>query len=750
MNFINFCRLNNLEAAQLMEENKEKRSWQDTQDRLANESGLAVVLIDGEGLSTVSESNNNSICETLISSDQSARCELFCGSVFTNIGDQEDAVKYKCHAGLECVAVPIRSPGEKKLVAILGRAFTTAKDYREATEKAVSGEWTKFPPTKFFENILLTNSRKNIDDLGKKMSLLSDGEAQTLAEFDVPAEPEVKSEKAAVKTKSIQDSGNIEQRSEDEAPELPIENTGDLRLTKLIEEFSEQAKKEPSILKENSGRNKEDAEEFAAWHTFTSSIHDLSYTNACYAILKFVSQRYGVTSVAWLENADNHLKKVMAIGALENQKIRISVATDDDRLLRVFRRQSSIELREQNGESGETKQSKIRLFPVAIRNEIRSALVLGEKSQDRRIRRHVARFCQVIASELEIIRLRQQLMKQSWRDSAYAKFNRSLAMVDTNHFWLGIMETAAELVKAGRGSLLVYDEKGENLVVRAAIGKKSDFIEGSKSEIGLRIAKKVWKNGRPLLVSDINKLGLDPAPADWEYSTGSFISYPLSIGKRRVGVLNVTDKTDGSLFGKMDLRLLKSIAPQLAVAIDRASLKNKAGEFEQLSVTDPLTGLLNRRYLEERLTEEIKRSDRHGYPMSFLMIDVDEFKSYNDTYTHPEGDKALQMVGHCIKDSLRDADVAARYGGEEFSILLPQTNLEEAKTIAERIREKIATTEFPNRQVTVSIGVTGASSSRDTAEAIISAADKALFEAKRKGRNNVQIYEYVRKNLTIG
>ncbi|MEZ5345449.1 MAG: diguanylate cyclase [Pyrinomonadaceae bacterium] len=739
-----------------MEVNKEKDSWQETQDRLANGSGLAVVMIDGVGLSSVSESNNNSICSTLISSGHSAQCEKFCGSVFENAEVGKDAVKYKCHAGLECVAVPLKTPNEKKLVAILGRAFTTAKDYRDATEKAVSGEWTKFPPTKFFGNILLTNSAQNIEDLGKKLASLSEDEMKQLSGFEEREKPEVATGSADPNAKGMQDFrvksviGATEEQGNVEDESSPLTNTGELKLTKLIEEFSEQAKRKPSILRESSGRNKEDAEEFAAWHTFTSSIHDLDYPNACFSILKFIKERYGVSSVAWLENADNHLRKVMAIGALEKQNIRISVATDDDRLLRVFRRQSSIELREQNPDSGEASQNTIRLFPVAIRNEIRSALVLGDKSQDLKIRRHVSRFCQVIASELEIIRLRQQLMKQSWRDSAYAKFNRSLTMVDSNNFWLSIMQTAAELVKAGRGSLLVYDEKGENLVVRAAIGKKSDFIEGSKSEIGIRVAKKVWKNGRPLLVADVSKLGVDPAPADWEYSTGSFISYPLSIGERRVGVLNVTDKTDGSSFGKMDLRLLKSIAPQLAVAIDRASLKNKAGEFEQLSVTDPLTGLLNRRYLEERLTEEIKRSDRHGYPMSFLMIDVDDFKSYNDTYTHPEGDKALQLVGQCIKDSLRDADVAARYGGEEFSILLPQTNLEEAKTIAERIRGRIESTEFPNRQVTVSVGVTGAASSRDTAEAIISAADKALFEAKRKGRNNVQIYEYVRKNLTIG
>ncbi|MGI8555938.1 MAG: GGDEF domain-containing protein, partial [Pyrinomonadaceae bacterium] len=166
-----------------------------------------------------------------------------------------------------------------------------------------------------------------------------------------------------------------------------------------------------------------------------------------------------------------------------------------------------------------------------------------------------------------------------------------------------------------------------------------------------------------------------------------------------------------------------------------------AGEFEQLSVTDALTGLLNRRYLEERLTEEIKRSNRHGFPMSFVMVDVDNFKSYNDNFGHTEGDKALQIVGICLKETLRGADVAARYGGEEFSILLPQTNLAEAHTIAERIREKIEREDFPNRQVTVSIGIAVVSPRLSTPPDLISAADKALYKAKQAGKNNVQIYD---------
>ena len=131
--------------------------------------------------------------------------------------------------------------------------------------------------------------------------------------------------------------------------------------------------------------------------------------------------------------------------------------------------------------------------------------------------------------------------------------------------------------------------------------------------------------------------------------------------------------------------------------------------------------------------------------MSFMMIDVDNFKSYNDSFTHLEGDKALRLVGQCLKEILRGADVAARYGGEEFSILLPQTNSFEAEAIGERIREKVALTRFPNRQVTISIGIVSCSSSVNSAQDLIWAADTALYEAKRQGKNNVQVYE----NLNI-
>jgi diguanylate cyclase (GGDEF)-like protein len=211
--------------------------------------------------------------------------------------------------------------------------------------------------------------------------------------------------------------------------------------------------------------------------------------------------------------------------------------------------------------------------------------------------------------------------------------------------------------------------------------------------------------------------------------------------------MSFTDRACGKAFDRRSLELFHEIAPQLAVAIDRAVLKEKAGEFEQLSVTDALTGLLNRRYIEERLLEEVKRSNRHGFPMSFMMLDVDNFKSYNDQFGHPAGDEALRTAAHVIRETLRGADVAARFGGEEFAILLPQTTGAEAVAIAERIRQNLELTKFPHRQVTASIGVASCSADLCASDMLIHSADKALYAAKHEGRNRVLAYEDLNEEL---
>jgi len=248
------------------------------------------------------------------------------------------------------------------------------------------------------------------------------------------------------------------------------------------------------------------------------------------------------------------------------------------------------------------------------------------------------------------------------------------------------------------------------------------------------------------MVTDLRMAGRKPAPAERHYKTNSFISYPITIGGRKVGVLNVTDKSGGGTYDEVDLSLLEIIGPQVALALERAEWQERATEFQLMSFTDSLTTLPNRRYLEERLAEELSRSKRYDYPMSFLMIDIDDFKAYNDKNGHQAGDLALQITAHCLKGALRSADVASRYGGEEFCILLPQTGIAEAGAIADRIRHRVRTMHFPHGKtqplgrVTISIGVSTFSQMVNTSENIIAAADRALYQAKHMGKDRIVFY----------
>ncbi|MGH9962110.1 MAG: GGDEF domain-containing protein, partial [Pyrinomonadaceae bacterium] len=208
-------------------------------------------------------------------------------------------------------------------------------------------------------------------------------------------------------------------------------------------------------------------------------------------------------------------------------------------------------------------------------------------------------------------------------------------------------------------------------------------------------------------------------------------------------------KTSGENYDEVDLSLLEIIGPQVALALERAEWQERAREFQLMSITDQLTGLLNRRYLHERMNEEVNRSKRYDYPMSFLMIDIDDFKSYNDLNGHQAGDQALHITAHCLKMALRSADVACRYGGEEFGVLLPQTPLNEASVIAERMRLRVAETFYPHGhsqplgRVTISIGVASFEKVLDTPDQIIAAADRALYNAKSKGKDRIELYQEI-------
>ncbi|NJM54200.1 MAG: GAF domain-containing protein [Blastocatellia bacterium] len=475
-----------------------------------------------------------------------------------------------------------------------------AEDYRKATARAIDGDWRIFPPTKLFQNVILSSSEAEISKVSKRLEKLSGAEKESMFQLGKT-------------TAEVVDNSTVNSQAEE--------------ISKLIEEFQSNQNRinnEP-IGNKNTGK----LEEITAWRSLFNSLLEMEYKDAFISVAEFLAQRHQISNLAWLENRENVLESVWASGNFSEQHIQISISAADSRFLDVVQNETSLELRERkSGGESENQQQTVNLFPIAVGGIIRSALIIGDEISSKNTKRQISRFIKQVASEIEILRLREEIKHQSWLTKAVQKLNQTLKRIDKEDFWTVLAQSSAELMRAERSSILFYDEETELFTVKAAVGERADIIRMEANQsLGERVAQKVLRSERPLIVKEAKKAGFLPAPNEWEYRTDSFISYPIVISGRKIGVLNLTDKIDGSHYDEKDLEILQMLAPQIALALDHTSLSRKAGEFEQLSITDPLTGLLNRRYLEERLIEEISRSQRHGYPMSFMMIDVDDFKS---------------------------------------------------------------------------------------------------------------------------
>ena len=199
---------------------------------------------------------------------------------------------------------------------------------------------------------------------------------------------------------------------------------------------------------------------------------------------------------------------------------------------------------------------------------------------------------------------------------------------------------------------------------------------------------------------------------------------------------------------------LDQIGLQRVVATARAKyeveqqLREKQALLEELTRTDDLTGMANRRYLMESLRGHVQLATRHDFALSALMIDLDHFKKINDTHGHLTGDNVLVETARIIRSGLRETDLAGRYGGEEFCILLPHTMIEGAQVVGERIRETVADKEFKTDEgegfrVTCSVGVAQLPTTGGTPDILLELADQALYGAKDSGRNVVVLAPYI-------
>jgi len=216
----------------------------------------------------------------------------------------------------------------------------------------------------------------------------------------------------------------------------------------------------------------------------------------------------------------------------------------------------------------------------------------------------------------------------------------------------------------------------------------------------------------------------------------TYAAIPLLSENKFVGILTIDN------LPKADFDRFLIVAMQFALEIKKVLLYETV---ETLAITDSLTGLYTRRYFFERFDEELRRSERHGFKFSFLMLDIDDFKRCNDTYGHLVGDVVLKEIAHMAKGSTREIDLVARYGGEEFSVILPETDRAGAILVAERMRKKIEENVFKaydeKLKMTVSVGLAVYPDDSQETSDLIDRADRALYAAKSSGKNIVCEYK---------
>jgi diguanylate cyclase (GGDEF)-like protein/PAS domain S-box-containing protein len=299
-----------------------------------------------------------------------------------------------------------------------------------------------------------------------------------------------------------------------------------------------------------------------------------------------------------------------------------------------------------------------------------------------------------------------------------------------------IVNKVTQILEADICSLMLIDEQSGRMHIRGAKGLSYNIVQSTRLHFGEFLGGLLADERQHILVTDANSDERFKEAQLPEYLGNSFLAVPVSLDEKLLGVITVAGKSivrDGGIFNETDLKILANIAREIAVSLENIKLYK---ELKYLAVIDPLTNIHNYRHFCARLDDEINRCRRFDQPLTLMMIDIDDLKSYNDVFGHAEGDRLLRLLGQTIDRHIRSIDILCRYAGDEFALILPQTTIEGAQCVSEKIRQVIAEIEA-KRRISVSIGIAQYHRPMSRHE-FTTKAGRALFQAKDDGKNRIR------------
>jgi len=388
----------------------------------------------------------------------------------------------------------------------------------------------------------------------------------------------------------------------------------------------------------------------------------------------------------------------------------------------------------------ETNCGSILVTPLQYQNTTLGTLTLINPPEEPDFTEKDVGFVEAVASQVSSVIVKVELEENIQQQNRYLATLHQIALDLLNKREITdllqtIVDQAAMLLDAPFCELMLYE--GDELVVKAYTDNQP-FLEGDR--IGRGEAHLSWQAFDTCLPARVNDYSKWPQRRKIyeEVDIHAVVVLPILSGGKSIGVLDISRSEPGHDFDDFEIQAATLFAKLAALALENAQLHET---LRQESIRDPLTGLFNRRFMQEALIKEIGRAERKSIPLSVVMFDLDRLKEINDTHGHNAGDEALRNISTLLKTKVRHGDIACRYGGDEFNLILSDTTLDNARQRMEELRKDLKQMPIEHEgkliNLTLSIGIAEYPIHGTTEQELLKAADMALYQAKQTGRDKV-------------